>query len=268
MIYKIGFIGCGNMGGALAIAAAKGVPEAKIAVYDPDTQKALALAEQFDNVIATDEIDLVSNSKFIFIGVKPQMLETCFNEIRPYLLSRPNSFALVSMAAGTSMETIEKLAQTDCAVIRIMPNTSVAIGKGVVLYCANKKGEEHLADFLYCLRFAGITDRIDENKIDAASAVSGCGPAFVYMFIEALADGAVEIGIPRDKALTYAAAMVSGAAENALTSGTHPEALKDAVCSPGGTTIAGVHALENKAFRSAVSDAVIAAYEKTLKLKK
>lgn len=267
MIYQIGFIGCGNMGGALAAAAAKSIPGEKIAVYDPDGKKALSLAAKFDNIVATDETELVSGSRFIFIGVKPQMLETCFNEIRPFLQNRTDAFTLVSMAAGTSVEKIEKLSQTDCAVIRIMPNTSVAIGKGVVLYCANKKGEKSIPEFLTCLNAAGILDRIDENKIDAASAVSGCGPAFVYMFIEALADGAVEAGIPRDKALTYAAATVSGAAENALKSGVHPEALKDAVCSPGGTTIAGVHALENKAFRSAVSDAVIAAYEKTLKLK-
>ena len=267
MTYKIGFIGCGNMGGALAIAAAKSLPAEKIAVYDPDKNKALSLADKFDNIAAAEELDLVSESQFIFIGVKPQMLETCFNEIRPYLQERKDAFTLVSMAAGTSIEKIEKLAAVDCAVIRIMPNTSVAIGKGVVLYCANKKGAGSVPEFLNCLRLAGVLDRIDENKIDAASAVSGCGPAYVYMFIEALADGAVEIGIPRDKALTYAAAMVSGAAENALTSGVHPEALKDAVCSPGGTTIAGVHALENKAFRSAVSDAVVAAYEKTLKLK-
>lgn len=267
MIYKIGFIGCGNMGGALAIAAAKSIPGEKIAVYDPDMSKALSLAGKFDNIVAAEELDLVSGSQFIFIGVKPQMLDTCFNEIRPYLQERKDPFTLVSMAAGTSIEKIEKLASADCAVIRIMPNTSVAIGKGVVLYCANKKGTESIPEFLSCLKLAGVLDKIDEAKIDAASAVSGCGPAFVYMFIEALADGAVEIGIPRDKALTYAAAMVSGAAENALTSGVHPEALKDAVCSPGGTTIAGVHALENKAFRSAVSDAVVAAYEKTLKLK-
>lgn len=267
MIYKIGFIGCGNMGGALAAAAAKSIPGEKIAVYDPDAKKALSLADQYDNIVATDEIELVNNSKFIFIGVKPQMLEVCFNEIRPFLQERKDEFTLVSMAAGTPIEKIEKLSGTDCAIIRIMPNTSVAIGKGVVLYCANRSGEKNIPEFLTCLSGAGLLDRIDEARIDAASAVSGCGPAYVYMFIEALADGAVEIGIPRDKALAYAAAMVSGAAENALKSGVHPEILKDAVCSPGGTTIAGVHALENKAFRSAVSDAVNAAYEKTLKLR-
>ena len=266
MIYKIGFIGCGNMGGALAKAAAKSIPTEKIAVYDPDKSKALSLADSLGNVVSVDETELALNSRFIFIGVKPQMLEVCFNELRPFLQNRTDNYTIVSMAAGTSIEKIEKLAGTGCGVIRIMPNTSVAIGKGVVLYCANEKGEKAIPEFLTLLDCAGILDRIAESKIDAASAVSGCGPAFVYMFIEALADGAVEIGIPRDKALTYAAAMVSGAAENALTSGVHPEVLKDAVCSPGGTTIAGVHALENKAFRSAVSDAVTAAYKRTLEL--
>lgn len=266
-MYKIGFIGCGNMGGALAVAAAKSVPNEKIAVYDPEKVKALSLSEKYENIVSVEEADLVSNSKFIFLGVKPQMLQVCLNEIRPFLIDRGDNFALVSMAAGTSMEKIENLSLLSCPVIRIMPNTSVAIGKGIVLYCANAKGENFIPEFLSCLTQAGLCDRIEENKIDAASAVSGCGPAFAYMFIEALADGAVEIGIPRDKALKYAEAMLSGAAENALVTGVHPEVLKDAVCSPGGTTIAGVHALENKAFRSAVSDAVVSAYKRTLELK-
>ena len=110
-------------------------------------------------------------------------------------------------------------------------------------------------------------DKIDESKIDAASAVSGCGPAFAYMFIEALSDGAVECGIPRDKAIQYAAKMLSGSADMVLETGMHPGALKDAVCSPGGTTIAGVHALENGAFRSAAMNAVTSAYKRTLELK-
>ena len=128
--------------------------------------------------------------------------------------------------------------------------------------------EEQIEVFQNALSAAGILDRIPEDKIDAASALSGCGPAFVYLFAEALADGAVECGLPRDKAMLYAAQTLSGASKLLLTSGKHPGALKDAVCSPGGTTIAGVHALENSAFRAAAMSAVTAAYEKTLKLKK
>ena len=149
-----------------------------------------------------------------------------------------------------------------------MPNTPASIGEGVILYCNNEKvSEEQVSFFVNAMKGAGLLDRIDENKIDAASAVSGCGPAFAYMFIEALADGAVECGIPRDKAMMYAAKMLSGSADMVLQSGKHPGALKDAVCSPGGTTIAGVHALEDGAFRSAVMNAVTSAYKRTLELK-
>ena len=115
---------------------------------------------------------------------------------------------------------------------------------------------------------AGLVDQVPEGMIDAASAVSGCGPAYVYLFIEALADGGVACGLPRDKAQAYAAQMVAGAAQMVLQSGQHPGALKDAVCSPGGTTIQGVRTLEEGGFRAAAMDAVIAAYEKTLELGK
>ena len=139
----------------------------------------------------------------------------------------------------------------------------------MILYDANAwVSDECLDTFRNVLAAAGQLDRLDEEKIDAASALSGCGPAFVYLFAEALADGAVECGLSRDKAMLYAAQTLAGAAKLLLTSGKHPGELKDAVCSPGGTTIAGVHALEEGAFRASVMGAVNAAYEKTLKLKK
>ena len=117
------------------------------------------------------------------------------------------------------------------------------------------------------MRNAGVLDRVDESLIDAASALSGCGPAYVYMFANALADGAVECGLPRDKAARYAAQTLVGSARLILESEKHPEQLKDEVCSPGGTTIAGVHALENAGFRGAVMDAVKAAFDKTKGMK-
>ena len=138
----------------------------------------------------------------------------------------------------------------------------------MILYDGNEKVSALKAEaFEKILSKCGKIDRIPENLIDAASAVSGCGPAFVYLFIEALADGGVLCGLPRDKALTYAAQTLKGAAEMVLETGTHPGALKDAVCSPGGTTIEGVKALEDGGFRANAMEAVIAAYEKTLKLK-
>ena len=262
--YTFGFIGCGNMGGALAVAAAKGSPDMPIAVYDPMTEKARALADAFENVRVTSTAELAQGSRYIFIGVKPQMLETLFAALSPLL---PDDAILVSMAAGTAIAKIETLAGKALPVIRIMPNIAVSVGKGVILYDANDKvSENDLSFFVSAMSGAGLLDRIGESKIDAASAVSGCGPAFAYLFIEALADGGVACGLPRDKAQTYAAAMLAGAAEHVILSGKHPGALKDAVCSPGGTTIAGVRALEEHGFRAAAMDAVIKAYEKTLKL--
>ena len=262
--YTFAFIGCGNMGGALAVAAAKDSPDMPIGVYDPMTEKARALADAYRNVTIAPLAELAQGSRYIFIGVKPQMLATLFAELAPLL---PDDVILVSMAAGTAIEKIEALVGKALPVIRIMPNIAVSVGKGVILYDANDKvSEGELSFFVSAMSGAGLLDRIEEGKIDAASAISGCGPAFAYLFIEALADGGVACGLPRDKAQTYAAAMVTGAAEHVLASGKHPGALKDAVCSPGGTTIAGVRALEEAGFRAAAMDAVIAAYEKTLKL--
>ena len=139
----------------------------------------------------------------------------------------------------------------------------------MTLYCSNDLVEsEILEDFLDDMAFTGHMDQLPEHLIDAAGVVSGCGPAYMYMFAEALADGGVAGGLPRDKALLYAAQTLSGAAEMILQTGKHPGELKDAVCSPGGTTIAGVHALENGGFRSCAMDAVNAAYQRTLELKK
>ena len=266
MTYKFGFIGAGNMGGALLVAAANGNPSEKFAVYDVFGEKANAFAEKYENVSVTALDTLVKESEYIFIGVKPQMLGDLFSDIAP--LFAECDPVIVSMAAGTSIEKLCALSGKEMPVIRIMPNTPAIIGEGVILYCNNDAVAEAQVDyFVKAMSGAGLLDRIDENKIDAASAVSGCGPAFAYMFIEALADGAVECGVPRDKAMMYAAKMLSGSADMVLKTGNHPGALKDAVCSPGGTTIAGVHALEDGGFRSAAMNAVTSAYKRTLELK-
>lgn len=266
MTYKFGFIGAGNMGGALLVAAANGNPSEKIAVYDVFEEKAKDFAGKYENVTGTALDTLVKESEYVFIGVKPQMAKELFSELAP--LFDGCDPVLVSMLAGTSTEKLCALAGKEMPVIRIMPNTPALIGEGVILYCSNEAVNENQVDyFVKAMSGAGLLDKIDENKIDAASAVSGCGPAFAYMFIEALADGAVECGVPRDKAMMYAAKMLSGSADMVLKTGTHPGALKDAVCSPGGTTIAGVHALEDGGFRSTAINAVTSAYKRTLELK-
>lgn len=263
-----GFIGCGNMGGALASAVAKTVLGEQITLCDASIEKAEKLAAWCGAKVGSTEA-VAKECRYIFLGVKPQGFEVLFEEIRPMLQAREDEFVLISMAAGMSIAAVEKFAGCDCPVIRIMPNTPVSVGEGMILYAANQNvSEAQIEVFRNALSAAGVLDALSEEKIDAASALSGCGPAFVYLFAEALADGAVECGLPRDKAMLYASQTISGAAKLLLTSGKHPGELKDAVCSPGGTTIAGVHALESAAFRAASMSAITAAYEKTLKLKK
>ena len=153
--------------------------------------------------------------------------------------------------------------------IRIMPNTPVAVGQGVILYDTTENvTQEAVQGFCGGMKCAGLLDQLPEKLIDAGSAVTGCGPAYVCLFMEALADGGVACGLPRAKAMEYAAQMLLGTAALALESGKHPGQLKDAVCSPGGSTIAGVRALEQGGFRAAAMNAVEAAYHRTKELGK
>ena len=148
------------------------------------------------------------------------------------------------------------------------PNTPVALGDGMIQYCSDDVEPEKMAEWLAAMAPAGRLDAVPEGMMDAASAVSGCGPAWAYQFIEALADGGVAAGLPRAKAQEYAAQMLLGSARMVLETGKHPGELKDAVCSPGGSTIQGVRVLEERGFRGAVTDAVLAAYDKTKEMGK
>ncbi len=253
---KYGFIGCGNMGGAIAQALSKVTTDFMVT---DRSGKARALAAQLGASYGSAQD--CAGCQRVFLGVKPHMMQDVLRPLQPiFALHKP---ALITMAAGLTTEQIEAFAGTRLPVIRIMPNTPSAIGKGVIQYCCNDLVEEAvLADVLQDLRLCGLLDPLEERLMDAGSAISGSGPAYVYLLIEALADGAVACGIPRAKALEYAAATVVGAGEMVLATGMHPGALKDAVCSPGGSTIAGIRALESKGFRGAVMDCVIATYEK------
>ncbi len=256
------------MGGALAKAALKSVGAENIFVFDVDTKKIKDYAEETDVNISDVEY-IVLNCDYIFLGVKPQMLKTLFEKVAPIIEDRTTDFTLVSMAAGVSTNSIAEMAQVDCPIIRIMPNMPVSVGEGMILYTANEfVSKEDIDGFCEVMKYAGVLDKIDEDKIDAASCVSGCGPAFVFMFCEALADGAVECGLPRDKAMLYAAQTLVGSAQMLLETGEHPGKLKDAVCSPAGSTIEGVKALEEGAFRASAMNAVKSAYKRTLELGK
>lgn len=262
-----GFIGCGNMGAPLARAAAKTLTGGQIMLANRTPSKAEALAEELGCLVG-ENADVARQATTIFLGVKPQMMGDMLSGIAPVLAERKDRFVLVTMAAGLTIARIREMAGGDYPVIRIMPNTPASIGEGMILYTAEGVTDEEQERFLYNMAAAGRFDALPESLIDAGSAVSGCGPAFVYPFIEALADGAVACGLPRAKAQEYAAQTLVGAAKLVLESGQHPGALKDAVCSPGGSTIAGVRALEQRGFRSAATEAVVAAYEKTKALGK
>lgn len=268
MKHTFGFIGAGNMGGALARAAAKALPADCITLADQCTEKAAALAKELGCGQA-DAVTVASTCSYIFLGVKPQVMGVMLQQVAPALAARTDAFVLVSMAAGVCMADIRKMAGGDYPVIRIMPNIPVSVGGGVILYDATENvSDDNIAVFCENMHHAGLLDRLPEKLIDAGSALSGCGPAFVSLFVEALADGAVACGLPRDKALIYAEQTLAGTAKMLLESGQHPGTLKDAVCSPGGSTIAGVQAMEESAFRAGTINAVCAAHQKTLELGK
>ena len=260
---KYGFIGCGNMGGAVARALSGTTKD--ILVSDR-SGKAKALAEEL-GISYGDNQTIAQSCQRIFLAVKPHMMADMLAPLAPVLAQRKP--VLITMAAGLTMAQIQAFVGAEIPVIRVMPNTPTAVGMGVIPYCANPLvTEEDLSDWLKDMAPCGLLDPLEERLIDAASALSGSGPAYAYVLLEALADGAVACGLPRAKAMAYAAKMLSGSAEMFLASGQHPGALKDAVCSPGGSTIEGIRVLEQRGFRGAAMDCVIAAYRKNLELGK
>ena len=258
---KYGFIGCGNMGGAIARMLSSST---KSILVSDRTGKAKQLADSC-GIGYADSVFIAEDCERIFLAVKPQMMEAALTPVRKLLAERAP--LIITMAAGLEIRRIEDLIGAHLPVIRIMPNTPTALGKGVIPYCCNELvRQEALEDWLRDMTPCGLLDPLEERLMDAVGAVSGSGPAYLYLMMEALADGAVACGIPREKATQYVAMTVAGAAEMVLKTGQHPGALKDAVCSPGGSTIAGVRELEARSFRSAAMECVIAAYNRNREL--
>ena len=265
---KVGFIGVGNMGSALVKAVYESSAAEQIYVSARNTEKTNLCSESYKAVVSNNT-EICELCDFIYLGVKPQMMASLFDEISPVLSERESKPVLVSMAAGVKLEKIEGFCKSACPIIRIMPNIPVSVGEGVILYCANDYiTAEKLKTFTEQLGKAGELDMIDEKLFDASSALSGCGPAFVSVFIESLADGTVACGVPRDKALSYAIQTVIGTAEYLKETKMHPSQLKDAVCSPAGSTIEGVKKLEEGALRATVSNAICASFNRTKELGK
>ena len=272
---KAAFIGVGNMGGALARAACRAISPEQVIVANRTPAKAEALAAELGCAAAKSNADAVRAAEFIFLGVKPHLMRPLLNTLAPVLAdcyAAGEVKVLVSMAAGVRIGDMRphlKQAGYDVPVLRIMPNTCVAIGRGMTaVYMEEWVDESVLEEAEEILAATGKVDRVPEELFDQFSALAGCGPAFVYPYIEALADGAVSAGLPRQQAMEYAARTVLGAAAMVLESGKHPGQLKDEVCSPGGSTIAGVAELERGGLRAAAINAVRAAWRRNTELGK
>ena len=262
--YEAGFIGAGNMGGALARGAVKTVGGAAVAVACSTAEHSAKAAASIGCTAETAEA-ILRESRFVFWGVKPQMFAGVAAKLAEDIAASDAVF--VSMLAGVSLDRLAEMLGGEKKIIRIMPNTPCAVGEGMILLCRGAGVTDgEAAEFRALMAHSGLLDEIPETQIDAASAVAGCGPAFAYLFVEALADGGVACGLPRAKAQRYAAQMLLGSAAMVLQSGKHPGLLKDEVCSPGGSTIAGVDALEQHGFRGSCIAAVDAAFEKTRQL--
>ena len=270
---RAAFIGVGNMGGALARAAVWALGRDQVIVANRTGSKAEALAGELRCAVAEDNASAARAAEYIFLGVKPRGMRSLLDELAPVLAEchqRGEDKVLVSMAAGLRIDDMLphlEGAGYQVPLVRIMPNMCVSIGKGMTALTAGEGVEETvIEDVEEILGETGRVVWLDEGLMDQFSAVAGCGPAFVYPYIEALADGAVSIGLPRQQAMEYAAQMVMGAAATVLESGKHPGQLKDEVCSPGGSTIAGVAELERGGLRAAAINAVQAAYKRNTEL--
>jgi len=263
----IACIGSGNMGFALMKRAAEGN---EIYITDADEQKAKQAASSLGAKVLYSNEEAAGKGDIVFLAVKPQILPQVLAEIAPAAIKRHGAGSppvLVSMAAGWSIEKIQKSIGEKIPTVRIMPNTPALIGKGMIaMSCSAEVPAQTASSIEKILGGAGIVDMVEERYMDAVTGLSGSGPAYVYLFIEALADGGVQAGLPRDKALKYAAQTVFGAAAMVQETGKHPGELKDMVTSPGGTTIAGIAALEGGAFRSTVIKAVEAAWKRSMEL--
>lgn len=270
-MYKIGFIGAGNMGGALIIAACKTIGADQVIITDYNIEKASKLALKLGCQVAETNVDVVRNAEFVVLAVKPNIIRDVAAGIAPALAAdaeQGTKHVVVTIAAGVMMETIKSSIDNQAPVIRIMPNTPVAVGQGMILITGDGKDDPNMQEFMRIMTEAGDFLYIPEKNFDITTSISGCTPAYAFMFIDALADGAVQVGVPRADAIRLAAKTVLGAAQMVLETGLHPDQLKDNVCSPGGSTIVGVTALEQNNFRYGVAQSIIQSTAKNLELGK
>jgi pyrroline-5-carboxylate reductase len=263
---RVGFLGAGRMASALArgwIAAGLTTAE-RVLASDPLPAARDAFAGGGRLRAVADNREVVAHGDLLVLAVKPQSMKALMEDIRPHATDR---HLVVSIAAGVSLRQLSEGLGARRRLIRVMPNTPCLVGASASAYTP---GEAATADDAALverlLKAVGVALRLPEAMLDAVTGLSGSGPAFVYLMIEALSDGGVRVGLPREAATALAAQTVLGAAKMVLETGAHPGVLKDQVASPGGTTIAGLHALERGGVRGAIMDAVEAATRRATEL--
>lgn len=265
----LGFLGAGRMATALAqgFIRAELTTSQRVSASDPSE----AAAEHFTRATGCradlSNAEVVASSDVIFLAVKPQQAASVLSGLRDHLSGK---HLLISIAAGVRTETLQKHlhgGKSHPRIIRVMPNTPCLIGQSATAYCLGPGATaDDQAVVQRLFDAVGRTFQLDESLLDAVTGLSGSGPAFVYLMIEALSDGGVRMGLPRDVATALAAQTVKGAADMVLSTQLHPGVLKDQVTSPGGTTIAGLQALEDGAVRAALIAAVEAATQRSIEL--
>ena len=263
---RVGFIGAGNMAEALM----KGIISAGLATKEEVTagevlkERREYIARALNVKVTSDNVEVARSAHVLLLAIKPQQMATVLEELKPYLSPE---HLIISIAAGIKISFIESRLNAGVRVVRVMPNQPCLVGASASAFALGKHAKPEDRDFvLRALQSVGIALPVDEKLLDAVTGLSGSGPAFVYVVIEALADGGVLSGLPRDVALKLAAQTVLGAAKTVLETGIHPAAGKDMVASPAGTTIEGLRVLEEAGVRGAFIDAVEAAAKRSTEL--
>ena len=265
-MYRLALIGCGKMGQALlrGITRSGVIAGSEILVCDVSRAPIDGLLTELGCAFTTSPNDVAETAEAVIVAVKPKDIPSLFMDLPPGRMAKK---LVMSVAAGVTLSQLAHYLPRGSRIVRIMPNTPALIGKGVAAYSAESDTTaEDIALVEAIFGSSGAVHRIDESLMDAVTGLSGSGPAYVFMAIEALADGGVRCGLPRALAMDLAARTMAGAAEMVLSTGQHPGQLKDAVTSPGGTTIAGIAALEAAGFRSALINAVTAATQRSVEL--
>ena len=256
MDFKLGFVGTGNMGSAVikSLVKANFLPGDKISMFDVDKNKLEKLKIETGVGYMSSAKEVVEWSDIIILAVKPNILKNVLEDLKPQIDDKK---VIVSFAVGIPISFYEEILGTDKKIIRTMPNTPAMVGEGMTLVCENRNvTEAELTIVKNLFDCTGKCEVLPEKLMTEVTALTGSSPAYVFMFIEAMADAAVLSGIPRDMSYRLAAQAVLGSAKMVLETGLHPGILKDQVCSPGGTTIEAVASLEKNGFRYAIMEAM------------